>query len=368
MTNRYCLYTAVLPPYRQACLEILTEKLGGQWTAYAGDRHLDPTVRSAGNVGLYVPIRNVALLRRRVLLQSGHWGAVLRADTAILDLNPRSMSSWLLLLSRRLLHRRTLLWGHLHPRAGARARTAGLRTKMRRLADGCIVYSYADADHVRAEFPSEQVWVAPNALYRSAEMGEGGDRLRNTFLYVGRLEPMKKPELLLSAFVQLAKDHPDQQLVFVGGGASTEQLQATVESLQLQNRVSFLGVVHSVDDLRALYSRAICAVSPGYAGLSLTQSLCFGVPVVVADSEPHAPEIELAATGNVIFFRSNSAEELAAALLAPQLRLPKAGRQRLVEFMRDRYSAEVMAVGLIAALQNAPQPENVLAPVAAGSI
>ncbi|MEP6463251.1 MAG: glycosyltransferase, partial [Frankiaceae bacterium] len=328
MTSRYCLYTAVLPPYRQACLEILIAKLGPEWTAYAGDRHLDPTVRSAGNVGLYVPILNVTLLGRRVLLQWGHWEVALRVDTAILDLNPRSISTWLLLLMRRLLRRRTLLWGHLHPRAGAGARSAGFRTWMRRLADGCIVYSYADAESVRAKFPSEPVWVAPNALYRSAEMGVVPGQVRDTYLYVGRLEPMKKPELLLAAFAQLAESHPDRHLVFVGGGASTEQLQATVESLGLQRQVSFLGVVHSLGDLRALYSRAICSVSPGYAGLSLTQSLCFGAPMVVAESEPHAPEIELTVTGDVTFFRSDSTEELAATLLDPDLQLTDAERLR----------------------------------------
>lgn len=362
MNGRYCLYTAVLPPYREACLQILHDRLGEEWAAYAGDQHLDPTVRSAGNSGLYQPVRNSTVLGRRLLVQTGNWRSVLRADTAILDLNPRSLSAWILLLTRRARGRRTLLWGHLHPRAGARARTASVRATMRRRADGCILYSHADAASVRDLAGSEAVWVAPNALYRRDELGTGGSRVRDTYLYVGRLEPAKKPELLLRAFARLAPAHPDRRLVFVGGGSSLEPLQAGVDRLGLGDRVEFLGGVHSVSTLRELYSQAICSVSPGYAGLSLTQSLGFGVPMVVADAEPHAPEIELAALGGVTFFRSDSVEELAAALLSAELRLPDAERRRLIGVLRERYSAEAMAAGLIAACQDVPVGAQIQSP------
>lgn len=366
MTSRYCLYTAVLPPYREACLQILARELGPEWTAYAGDQHLDATVRSAGNVGLYVPVRNSTLGGRRLLLQSGHWREVIRAETAILDLNPRSLTAWGLLLTRRLLHRRTVLWGHLHPRSGADSRTAKVRAQMRRSADGAVVYSYADADYVRARSATERVWVAPNALYRRAEMGEGTSQPRDSYLYVGRLEPAKKPELLVQAFALVAQQNAEVRLVFIGGGSAQPQLEAEVAALGLRDRVSFLGALHSVSALREAYSRAICSVSPGYAGLSLTQSLSFGVPMVIAESEPHAPEIELAAVGGVTFFRSDSAVDLAAAL-SGQAPLPDAERQRLIDVLRERYSAEAMAAGLIAALTKSPVSQRPSTPATVGS-
>ena len=341
--SRYVLYTAVLPEYRNACLDVLRERLGDSWQAYAGDQHLDSTVRSATPENQYVRVQNYTLFGRRVLLQLGSWSAVLRADAAILDLNPRSLSAWLLLLTRRVLRRRTLLWGHLHPRSGASSRTAGLRRRMRRLGDGCIVYSYADAESVRAESPEEAVWVAPNALYRRAEIGREPCDDRQDVLYVGRLERAKKPGLLLTAFAMCAADYPRRRLVLIGDGNQREILEKRTAVLGIAHLVSFPGSIQSRLELRARYARAICSVSPGYAGLALTQSLCFGVPMLVADAEPHAPEIELARLGGVTFFRSNSPEDLSEKLRAPDLLLADRERDQLIRRMREGYSAEAMA-------------------------
>ena len=58
------------------------------------------------------------------------------------------------------------------------------------------------------------------------------------------------------------------------------------------------------------------SVSPGYVGLSLTQSLWFGVPALIARDEPHAPEIEAAKPGmNAVFFDSDEPEALGKALV-----------------------------------------------------
>ena len=360
-TNRFVLYTAVLPRYRRESMRILHERLGSDWTVFAGDSHLDPTVRSDDDTTGWTRVTNRRWLAAHLLFQWGHWREVLQADTAILDLNPRCVTAWLLLCSRRLLHRRTLLWGHLYPRTGPSSRTSPLRAFMRRRADGCIVYSFAEAADLAAVGGDERAWVAPNAIYRQSDifvdhdvrLATGERAESELILYVGRLEPEKKPNLLLEAFALLAARDRDVELCFVGSGSLQATLEKRAAELGLSARVRFEGYVHDVASLRAFYGKARCAVSPGYCGLGLTQAMCFGVPMVIADGEPHAPEIELRALGLVSFFAADSADELAAALHAGSFSYSVTERESVVRHMRAKYSAEAMADGLLGALRDA---------------
>jgi hypothetical protein len=57
-------------------------------------------------------------------------------------------------------------------------------------------------------------------------------------------------------------------------------------------------------------------MSPGYVGLSITQSLSYGVPMIVARDEPHSPEIEaMRERFNAITVASDDAEALAGVMV-----------------------------------------------------
>jgi glycosyltransferase involved in cell wall biosynthesis len=126
-----------------------------------------------------------------------------------------------------------------------------------------------------------------------------------------------------------------------------------VSELGLAGRVSLTGHLDEVEVLRKIYARAFVSVSPGFAGLAITQSFAFGVPMLIADNEPHAPEIEAAAQGeNCAFFASDDPAALAAGLLGFY-------RDRFTWIAKgpgiaatcaSRYSVEVMAEGIVAAL------------------
>jgi glycosyltransferase involved in cell wall biosynthesis len=225
---------------------------------------------------------------------------------------------------------------------------------MRRRANGCILYSHAEANTLARVSPDEHVWVAPNSLYRRADIGVDQSLIRNRILYVGRLDPDKKPTLLLEAFALLAAKDSLVELCFVGEGSSVADLKSRASELRLADRVTFYGELSDPAELRPLYATARCSVSPGYCGLSLTQSLGFGVPMVVARDEPHAPEIELARLGFAVFFEANSHVSLAAALAHSSLDRTHEERQALVSYIRSHYSAEAMACGFIDALVGRP--------------
>ena len=199
--------------------------------------------------------------------------------------------------------------------------------------------------------PDRPVWVAPNALYTRKELEKPAPRAATTnyLLYVGRFEPAKKVALLVEAFRKSAASREGAVLHLVGDGSLTASLRAKVADLGLSDVTVFRGWIQSLEELRAEYSRAFVATSPGFAGLGVTQALGFGVPIIVARDEPHSPEIELADVGGVSWAESNDADSWAVSI-------DHAWRssQTLSDDIREQvvglYSADAMAEGLLAAI------------------
>jgi glycosyltransferase involved in cell wall biosynthesis len=184
-------------------------------------------------------------------------------------------------------------------------------------------------------------------------IGDGGRR--NAVVYVGRLEPAKKVDLLIRAFAGSGLNKDGVKLVVVGAGAEKKMLMGLAGSLGIDDACDFMESTFDVADLRGIYDRAICSSSPGYAGLGLTQSLGFGVPVIVGDNEPHSPEIELKKTGGVYFFQSDSVDALSKALRGVAVNALDDERATWSSFVAAYYSAESMAQGFCDAVRDVPQ-------------
>ncbi len=352
---------AVLPDYRSSFVSELRSALAEtdtNLTIVAGDEHLDASVKSAPHDGV-ISVRNRALLGRSLLWQVGALRYLRDTDVAVVDLNPRSLTAWIVLITRKARRRRTLVWGHILPRRGVNAHTAPLRRRMRRLADGVISYTWSDADIVTREDPDVPVWVAANGLYREVDLGfDEGGRGRFRMLYVGRIEPSKKPLLALEAFAIACNEldlEKSVRLTFVGRGSQLPALRQRAQELGLAERVDILGSITDYERLRRLYGETIASLSPGYVGLSLTQSLGFGVPMVVGRDEPHAPEIELLSSSTGRTFPGDDAHALGAELVWCSLHVAEWDRKSIVNTVRSRYSSTAMARGFEMALRGVEQ-------------
>ena len=148
---------------------------------------------------------------------------------------------------------------------------------MRRLAGAVIVYTETEARALRARTHGIEITAAPNALYPRDVLGAAvAHEPPTSLLFVGRLSPSKRVDVVVDAFLRAEDTLPtDVRLVIVGGGSERAALERRAAG---SGRVDFEGHVSSVDALRALYDRALASVSPGDVGLSVVQSLGFGVP------------------------------------------------------------------------------------------
>ena len=344
--------------YRQVFLEELAVLAEGRhdYRFLVGREYFEGSVLTGVHAdSVEVDDRNRFVLGRRLLWQTGVVKRSLQADVAIVELNPRILSTWSVMVARRLLGRPTLAWGHAWSRRGPSARTEPVRGVMRRLSDGMLLYTQTQSQELVASGHRIHSWVATNSLYRDTEMrvleAEGG---RLDVLVVGRLVPGKKVHLAIKGFARALDQLPaNARLIVVGEGPSRVDLERLALDYGIRERVSFEGHIADHATLARLYARAMCSVSAGYVGLSLIQSLGFGVPMVYALDEPHAPEIEAANPSNSIAVPSDNPASLAEALVT--IATGSAGladAQSISDECRRVYSASAMAQAFIDAVNS----------------
>ncbi len=158
--------------------------------------------------------------------------------------------------------------------------------------DETIVVSHALEEHYLNRY-DRRTWVFPNGVLPAppAPLGDLHDRFGleagSYLLYVGRIVPEKRLDLLLSTYRRMDTDLP---LVVAGGDSFCSDYLADVRRLAARDdRVLMLGYVYG-DRLRALYSNTAAFVLPSVLEgmpLTLLEAASFAAPIVATDIPPH---------------------------------------------------------------------------------
>ncbi|PQJ31516.1 hypothetical protein BST92_06060 [Nonlabens arenilitoris] len=222
---------------------------------------------------------------------------------------------------------------------------------MRSLASEIIVYTEQQKEELKLKMPQKKITAAPNAVLFKNEMSCDTATEVNDIIYVGRLIADKKPLLLYHGFKKVLKELPEAtKLVIIGNGPERAKLLELSKKDGIEHRVFIPGEVTKASLLKEYYKKSLVSASPGYVGLSITQSLGYGVPMIIARDENHSPELEAVKDGfNAKFFNSNDEDSLAQGLISffenkeKWLKL----RKEIVEDCSIRYSIEAMTATFI---------------------
>lgn len=351
------LLQTCFPDYREPVFDEIHRRLKVGFELVCGKDYFTGDIKSCPNPKPWqVPINNTFFLNRNLLWQHGAIERLCAADIVLLELNPRVISSWLILMIRKITGAPTLLWGHVWARQGIGSWTNIIRLMMMRLSDGVISYTYTQGKELKLRLPGLPVATAPNSLVPRAACSAASTQIERTMdiMFVGQVKEDKKPLLLLEAFaLAIPQLSAGVKLVFVGEGEETRILQERVRQHGLTQRVVFHGHVNDAPKLREFYSTVFCAVSPGYVGLSAIQAFAHGVPMLIADHEPHSPEIEACIDGeNSRFFSSGNSQDLADKLCEMWRQREEWWRKRadIANGLKENYSVELMVDGFESAI------------------
>jgi glycosyltransferase involved in cell wall biosynthesis len=250
-------------------------------------------------------------------------------DTIIYEGSVYYLSTWIGALLAKMTGKRVLMWGHGFLR-DERGSKSWIRKTFYRLADGHLLYhNRAKEILVKKGFKPENLYVVYNSLDYDAQIkirsqiskediASCRQKLfknpdRPILLFIGRLTPQKKLGMMIEA-AKLLKDRGREcNILFVGDGPASEELQKLAKQVNLDDNVCMYGACYEEKEIARLISASDICVAPGEVGLTCMHSLVYGKPVITHDNPDfQGPEYEAITPGyNGAFFKKDDVQDLA---------------------------------------------------------
>jgi glycosyltransferase involved in cell wall biosynthesis len=196
-----------------------------------------------------------------------------------------------------------------------------------------------------------QVTVIPNGINEADFSTDGASQFTVHFglgaapfiLFMGRLNPIKGPDLLLEAFSVIAHMHPQLHLVFAGpDGGLLGSLQTMTRERGLAERVHFIGYVAGREKAEAYRAAELLVIPSRQEAMSIVvlEAGIVGTPVLLTD-RCGFDEVATVGGGQVV---AATADGLAAgleSLLADRPALKGMGA-RLQAHVRQHFTWDVI--------------------------
>lgn len=209
--------------------------------------------------------------------------------------------------------------------------------------------SDSEADAIARYELHKPITIIPNGIEfetdASATTHEAHTKKR--ILFLGRIHPIKRLDLLAAAFAQIKAKFPETRLVIAGPDESEHR--KTVEPLlaSVANSVDWLGEVGDTVKAELLQNAAVlvqCSDSENF-GLSVPESLAAGTPVVTTRTTPWA-EVETVGCG---FWVEQNAQAIADAVcrLLDQPQEAAAMGERGARWVRTKFGWDTVASQMV---------------------
>ena len=213
-----------------------------------------------------------------------------------------------------------------------------LRPRAYPLADLITANSHGALHELENYCPTAKLAYVANPIAISEE--PSGTGRTSSILFLARLVPQKAPDILVEAFAQFSRQHPEWSLEIAGDGPMEPELRKRVGALGLDRQVRFHGMVK--DPTGLLARSRVFALPSRFEGTpnSLLEAMASGLACIVSDASPGPLKlVEHEKSGLVV--RTDDPHALAEAFsrLADdsdfQLEMATAARERTREFLID---------------------------------
>ena len=236
------------------------------------------------------------------------------------------ISTWIVLLLRHtfMKQKRIYLWSH-----GWYGKEGQIKKVLKRwyfaMSDTTFLYGNYAQNIAKAQgYKKENLKVVHNSLHHELQIKlrqqQPSDLYQKHFnnsrpnvIFIGRLTPIKRLDLLLEA-LYLCKEKFN--LTLIGDGENRELLQKKVTEFGIEDYVWFYGACYDENEnARLIYNADLC-VSPGNVGLTAIHAMTYGTPVITNnDFSWQMPEFEAIHEGKTgDFFNSGSATSMAQCI------------------------------------------------------
>jgi len=145
-------------------------------------------------------------------------------------------------------------------------------------ASALIFYtSYPFSKYVQFGISQEKMFEAPNTV-EVHPLTQSADK--DSILFIGTLYRQKGIQALLDSYLELKNEVALPKLIIIGKGPDSENIKKWIDEYKMNDLVVMKGAIYDIDEKARYFAKALACISPKQAGLSVLESMGYGVPFV----------------------------------------------------------------------------------------
>lgn len=155
-----------------------------------------------------------------------------------------------------------------------------VRDLLYRFADGVVVQTKKNKQYFSSAVQEKsQVIYNPVDLKAYAGAALKAEKEKK-IVTAGRLMPQKNQKMMIRAFAEVFKSHPEYELIIYGEGPERESLEHLIHGLGMEDRIKLPGNV--TDIYERIRTAEMFVLSSDYEGMpnALIEAMCMGLPVI----------------------------------------------------------------------------------------
>lgn len=156
-----------------------------------------------------------------------------------------------------------------------------IRNWIYRKSDGILCQTQSIKDYFKGKLQSKTFIIYNPIILPDEYIGKALRTKKNKYIVsVGRLHPQKNQKLLIKAFKNFHKEHPDYKLIIYGTGPLKKELSEFIIRSKMEEFIILAGERKDVNDL-ILEAEAFVMTSD-FEGMpnALIEAMCLGLPCI----------------------------------------------------------------------------------------
>lgn len=147
-------------------------------------------------------------------------------------------------------------------------------------ADALAFYtSFPIEKYEKMGIPREKMFVAPNTVEVHPTIEEFE---KDSLLFIGTLYRQKGLQKLLDSYFKLRNIVALPKLRIIGKGPDWEPIHNWIKDNNMNSLIEMKGAIYNIDEKAVYFAKAFACISPQQAGLSVLESMGYGVPFVTS--------------------------------------------------------------------------------------
>lgn len=212
-------------------------------------------------------------------------------------------------------------------------------------ADALAFYTdYPISKYESYGIPKERMFVAHNTV---AVYPLDIPASKDTILMIGTLYRQKGVQLLLEVYKRLRGKCTLPLLNIIGNGPDFNNIKSWIDNNNMEDYIKLRGAVYEISTKAEYFSRALACISPKQAGLTVLESMGYGVPFVTTKNAITGGEIFNIHNGvdGVIMDNESELESVILDIATNPDKYLEMGKKAQVFYNANR-TPEIMAAGL----------------------